>query len=156
MWWRLEVSDGSFLLITLTKPEKLHGSLKVVMVPSLWKEPLRSRACPGWPTWRDNKPLRHAELFHCRSTDQGQDVLGSGIVTLGPSCKHTHTHTYTHMQPRKILSWLSKWPLIILAVLKQCPQFVSIKQKQKSILSTEVYINGSLFCIQDQSWIFHL
>ena len=30
------MSDGSFLLIALTKPEKPQGSMKVVMVPGLY------------------------------------------------------------------------------------------------------------------------
>ena len=62
-----------------------------------------------------------------RSTDQGQDVLGTGLVTLGTSCKQTRVDTDTHTRSHK-KNWggrctaasISKWPLIIVAVLEQC------------------------------------
>ena len=99
-----------------------------------------------------------------------------GVVTLGPSCKHTHrcahmhtqtqthrqtdthtaTHTHTNLR-RQVHSCIDQSvTLIIVVVLEQYPQFVCIRHKQKSILSTYVYINSSLFCIQDPSWIFTL
>ena len=153
MWWRLEVSDGSFLLITLTKPEKPQGSMKVMMVPSLWKEPLRS-----WQTYLERQQSSQMcgtlSVWEHWPESRGPGKWGSYLETIMQTPtqvyahvrEHTHTHTHTHTRSHTHTkkTWgdrctavlISKWPLIIVAVLEQCPQFVCIIHQQKSILST--------------------
>ena len=121
MWWRLEVSDGSFLQITGTKPEELQGSMKVVMVPSLWKVPLRSIACPETYLERQQSSqtcgtLSVGALTRVKmSWEAGQlpwDLHANthtGVHTHAHTCAHTHTHHTVDDGVKFLLYYTSIW-----------------------------------------------
>ena len=126
VWWRLKVFDGSFLLITLTKPEKPQGSLKVVMVSSLWKES-QSHSL-SWQTYLERQVAPKCRTLTVWEHWPGSRCPGTRTSYLGTfmqtdTCRHRHTHTRSHKKNwggRCTAASISKWPLIIVAVLEQC------------------------------------
>ena len=106
------MSDGSFLLIALTKPEKPQGSMKVVMVPvserSLSDPYLGLADLPGettilsdvWDSFSVGALTRVK-----RSWEVWGSYLGTFMQTHTQVCTHAHTDTdtqtdrQTHTQP---------------------------------------------------------